>query len=124
VVSYQDRTLTCVECKSTFLFSADDQRYHAEKGYTEPKRCPACRVNRRQQRGSGGGDFGGGGGGFGGASQGPRRMYPATCGECGQPTEVPFLPRGDRPVYCNNCFQKRRRTTGGGMGGDRGGRNW
>ena len=128
MVSQQDRTLTCVECNSSFLFSADDQRYHAEKGYTEPKRCPACRVNRRQQRTSGGGDMGGGdmgggGGGFGGgsgsASSGPRQMYPATCGECGQPTEVPFLPRGDRPVYCNNCFQKRRRSEGGGGGGDR-----
>jgi CxxC-x17-CxxC domain-containing protein len=71
----------------------------------------------------GGGGMGGGmssmGGGGMGASQGPRRMYPATCGECGQPTEVPFLPRGDRPVYCNNCFQKRRRTMDGGMGMDR-----
>ncbi len=134
MVSYQDRTLTCVECNSSFLFSADDQRYHQEKGYTEPKRCPACRVNRRQQRGSGGGggDMGGGFGG-GSADTGPRRMYPATCGDCGQPTEVPFLPRGDRPVYCNNCFQKKRRSMGdsgggggrgGDRGGDRGGRSW
>ena len=121
MVSYQDRTLTCVECNSSFLFSADDQRYHSEKGYTEPKRCPACRVNRRQQRTTGGGDMGGGGfgGGSSAAASGPRRMYPATCGECGQPTEVPFLPRGDRPVYCNNCFQKRRRSEGGSGGGDR-----
>jgi hypothetical protein len=23
-------------------------------------------------------------------------------------TEVPFLPRGDRPVYCSNCYTKIR----------------
>ena len=108
-MEFRDRNLTCVECKSQFLFSADDQRYHTEKGYTEPKRCSACRASRRQDRGGGGGG-GGFGGGSGGFSQGPRQMHPATCGECGQPTEVPFQPRGDRPVYCTNCLAKRRRS--------------
>ncbi len=120
-MEFRDRNLTCVECKSQFLFTADDQRYHSEKGYTEPKRCPACRASRRQNRGGeggGGGSMGGGGGGAGGFSSGPRRMYPATCGDCGQPTEVPFQPRGDRPVYCAACFSKHRRTgEGAGMGG-------
>jgi CxxC-x17-CxxC domain-containing protein len=23
-------------------------------------------------------------------------------------TEVPFVPRGDRPVYCSNCYNKIR----------------
>jgi CxxC-x17-CxxC domain-containing protein len=35
-------------------------------------------------------------------------MYPATCSNCGKPTEVPFLPRNDKPVYCRECFQERR----------------
>ncbi|MCD5403346.1 MAG: zinc-ribbon domain-containing protein, partial [Dehalococcoidia bacterium] len=29
-MSYQDRNLTCVECGQSFIFSADDQSYHAE----------------------------------------------------------------------------------------------
>jgi len=33
-MSYQERNLTCVECGQSFIFSADDQSYHAEKGYT------------------------------------------------------------------------------------------
>ena len=62
-MSYQDKTLTCQDCGQEFIFSADDQQYHAEKGYAnEPKRCPTCRSNRR----SGGGGYGGGGGGYGG----------------------------------------------------------
>ena len=106
----QDRNLTCAECGNSFVFSAEDQRYHQEKGFTDPKRCPTCRANRSS---SGGGGFGGGAGGSRGFSSGPRQMHDAVCGDCGQKTQVPFLPRGDRPVYCNNCFNKRRPSTGG-----------
>ncbi len=101
-MSYQDRTLTCVDCGASFTFTAEDQQYHAEKGYTnEPKRCPSCRSARRA---GGGGGYGGGGGG--GYSRGPREMHDATCAQCGKQTQVPFLPRGDRPVYCSDCFSK------------------
>ncbi len=58
------------------------------------------------QRGGGGG-FGGGGGGFGG----PREMFKAVCADCQKECEVPFKPSGDRPVYCKDCFSKRK---GGG----------
>ena len=93
---YEDKNLTCQDCNSSFVFSADDQQYHAQKGYSnEPKRCPSCRQSRRSDSG--------GGGGYGRA---PREMHPATCGQCGKQTEVPFLPRGDRPVYCSDCFNK------------------
>ena len=48
----------------------------------------------------------GGGGGYGG---GQREMHPAVCAQCGVDTMVPFLPRGDRPVYCSDCFSSMRR---------------
>ncbi|KON27820.1 DNA-directed RNA polymerase [miscellaneous Crenarchaeota group archaeon SMTZ-80] len=35
-------------------------------------------------------------------------MYKITCSECGQEAEVPFKPSGDRPVYCRDCYSKRR----------------
>ena len=106
-MSFEDRTLSCQDCSAEFTFSADDQQYHADKGYTnEPKRCPSCRAARKSERG------GGGGGGYG-----RREMHPAVCAECGKDTEVPFLPRGDRPVYCSDCFS--RQPSGGGGGGDR-----
>jgi CxxC-x17-CxxC domain-containing protein len=102
-VSYTDKTLTCVECGAEFTFSAEDQEYHASRGFTnEPKRCPTCREARR-----GGGSYrGGGGGGGGGGGYGSRQMYSVVCADCGQQTEVPFQPRGDRPVYCRDCFAK------------------
>ncbi len=93
-MSYEDKNLTCTDCSATFIFSADDQSYHAEKGYqNEPKRCPDCRSARRS------------GGGYGGG--GSREMHPAVCAQCGKDTEVPFRPSGDRPVYCSDCFSKR-----------------
>ncbi len=53
----------------------------------------------------GGGSGGGGGRGF---SSGPREMHKATCADCKQETEVPFVPSGDRPVYCRECYAKHK----------------
>ncbi len=95
-MNYEDKTLTCQDCGQPFTFSADDQSFHAMKGFTnEPKRCDSCRQARRSER-------------DGGNSQGRREMYPVVCAECGKDTTVPFQPRGDRPVYCNDCFSKQR----------------
>ncbi len=102
-MAYEDRNLTCVECNSEFVFSADDQQFHAEREYQEPKRCPSCRQARRGG-GGGGGYGGGGGGGYGG----PRQMYDAVCADCGSACQVPFMPTQDRPVYCSDCFSKHK----------------
>lgn len=49
---YTDKNLTCVECKTSFVFSARDQEFHASKGFAnEPKRCTNCRQARRVARG-------------------------------------------------------------------------
>ncbi len=101
-MAYEDRNLTCVECDSEFVFSADDQQFHAEREYQDPKRCPSCRQAKR----AGGGGYGGGGGGYGGG--GSRQMYDAVCADCGSACQVPFEPRQDRPVYCSDCFSKHK----------------
>ena len=41
--------------------------------------------------------------------RGPREMHKAVCSECGKECEVPFKPAGDRPVYCKDCFMKKRK---------------
>ncbi len=40
--------------------------------------------------------------------EGRRKMWPATCSDCGKECEVPFEPTVGRPVYCRECFAKRR----------------
>jgi CxxC-x17-CxxC domain-containing protein len=95
-MTFQDKSLQCYDCGATFTFGVEEQEFFQSKGYNnEPKRCPSCREARRSERN-----------GNGGSSYGSRRqMFPATCAACGKDTEVPFQPRGDRPVYCRECFQ-------------------
>ena len=41
---YEDKTLVCKECGNEFVFTAGEQEFYAEKGFTnEPQRCKACR---------------------------------------------------------------------------------
>ncbi len=39
----------------------------------------------------------------------PREMHKAICADCKKETEVPFVPKEDRPVYCRDCYQKHRK---------------
>jgi CxxC-x17-CxxC domain-containing protein len=59
-----DRTLTCRDCGQAFVFTAGEQAFYSERGYSEPLRCPSCRASRKQQRSSGGDSYGGSGGGY------------------------------------------------------------
>lgn len=43
-----------------------------------------------------------------GSFGGPREMHKATCADCGQECEVPFVPNPDRPVYCKECYKNHR----------------
>ncbi len=93
---FEDKTLTCRECGKEFVFTASEQQFYADKGFqNEPGRCPECRAARRRQNG-------------GGAPRAERQMYDVICDGCGKPTQVPFQPRGDRPVYCRECFEANR----------------
>ena len=125
---YEDKTIVCADCGQEFTFTASEQAFYAEKGFTDsPKRCKACRQARKAQRnsggygddsyggggssyggGGGGGSSYGGGGGGGGYDRPPRQMYDAVCADCGKTAQVPFQPTGSRPVYCNDCFRSRR----------------
>ena len=103
-----DKQITCVDCGTEFTFTSGEQERFAQLGFTnEPKRCGPCRQAKKASRG----DEGGGGGGRprpSGGGGGPREMFTATCGQCGKEARVPFQPRGDRPVYCSDCFGGRR----------------
>jgi len=112
-----DRTLTCRDCGATFTFTEGEQDFYAQKGFSEPTRCPDCRAAKKAARNNGGGygdsyGNGGGGGGYGsyggggggGYARPERTMTKVICANCGTETEVPFVPRGDKPVYCSDCY--------------------
>ncbi|MSQ23567.1 MAG: zinc-binding protein [Chloroflexi bacterium] len=124
---YTDKTMTCRDCGMNFTFTTGEQEFYASKGFTnEPSRCPDCRGARTRNRNEGGfssGGYSGGGASYGGGYERPQReMFPAVCAECGKETQVPFQPRGDRPVYCSDCFATQRGNSAGGGGNSRGSR--
>ena len=48
-----------------------------------------------------------------------REMHKAVCSECGVECEVPFKPEEGKPVYCKECYMKKKpRKSFGGRGGD------
>ena len=113
-MSFADKTLVCRDCKANFTFTAGEQEFYANKGLqNEPVRCSSCRLNRKTTTTRNEPEEGyvryGVFASFGGRT--PRQMHPATCAECGMMTEVPFQPRGDRPVYCSACYSKMRPPT-------------
>ena len=112
---YNDKTLTCADCGQQFVFTASEQDFYAQRGFTEPRRCPSCRASRKAARNAAGGgsSYGGGYGGGGGYSAGgyeraPREMFSATCSNCGREAQVPFRPTSGKPVYCSDCFRSMR----------------
>ena len=91
---YQDETLVCRDCGKEFIFSASEQAFYAEKGFqNKPRRCPECRAAFRAANGN---------------ARPQREMFTAICADCGKETQVPFQPRGDKPVYCRDCFAAQR----------------
>ena len=99
-------------------YGSGSRGYNSQgQGYSGYSRPP---LNMRQPivtpRSSGGGGYSGGspyggnrggysgGGGGGGYGGGQREMHEVKCASCGGVARVPFVPRGDRPVYCRDCF--------------------
>lgn len=123
-MTYADKTINCRDCGTDFTFTTGEQEFYAQKGFTnEPTRCPSCRQARKAGNNSRGGGSSYGGGRSGGNEyrerSGPREMHTAICASCKREAQVPFVPRGDKPVYCSDCFQEQRSSYGGGRSNSR-----
>ena len=127
---YSDKNLTCADCGQEFVFTASEQDFYAQRGFTEPRRCPSCRASRKAARNSRG------------RRQLVRRLRRrrrlfgrwrsaaavaaavaaatataiaarARCSapparNCGREAQVPFRPTSGKPVYCSDCFRSKR----------------
>ena len=108
VLTYTDRTLSCVDCGVAFIHSSADQEFYVEKGFSsDPKRCTSCRALRRAGRDASEGDVRSIGGprGYERGDRPEREYFAVLCSSCGNQAQVPFKPRMDRPVYCSDCFR-------------------
>ena len=83
---YQDKEIVCKDCGNTFVFTAGEQEFYAEKGFqNEPKSCKECRAAK---------------------IRGNKEYFVGVCSGCGGEAKVPFKPTEDRPIYCSECFAK------------------
>jgi CxxC-x17-CxxC domain-containing protein len=92
-MAFADRSFSCRECGSAFVWTSGEQEFYQQKGLLhEPQRCPDCRQKAKTER----------------AAQRALNMHEIVCSDCGQTGQVPFAPRTDRPVYCSTCFETHR----------------
>ena len=111
-----DRTISCVDCGTEFVFTAGEQEFYAQRGFTEsPKRCASCRARKKAQRhgdgysaaGQGGGSYDsyGSGGSYGGAYGGASAAsYTGYSG--GYPGTAPHLrERPQREMFDAVCAE-------------------
>ena len=104
-MAFTDCELTCRDCGSSFVFTTGEQEFYATKGLQhDPVRCPSCRQTRKLLRPEDREEAPTFGVYVSWGGRTPRQLHVAACHQCGQTTEVPFVPRGDRPVYCSNCY--------------------
>ena len=110
-VQYADKTLTCRDCGTTFTFTSGEQEFYASRGFDNPPgRCPPCRAARKAERGAGAStsSYGSSYASTSYAAPPRRELFTTTCAGCGGEARVPFQPRGDKPVYCSDCFETQR----------------
>ncbi len=105
---YTEKTVAaCRDCGRPFTFTVEEQEAFAQQGFRNaPSRCSECRAARKARIGAAPR------GSFGGSTNQrtePRVMHSAVCSRCGKSTEVPFQPRGDKPVFCRDCYSREPR---------------
>ena len=123
-----DSERTCESCGERFVIPPAEAVFRSGRGLEMPGQCPACRAASRASRNidlialyeradtfseHGGSRSSGRPSGENrtrGSRQGNvvQQRYATVCAACGAETLVPFVPRGDRPVYCKNCFNARK----------------
>ena len=48
-ISFKDVSLYCVVCGHAFIFTPGQQIAYADRGWPEPRRCPACRGHKQRR---------------------------------------------------------------------------
>jgi CxxC-x17-CxxC domain-containing protein len=103
VISQMREQLISLEKKMDTLLARSPEKSSYVKPFQEkPFQKPFQRFDRPQQhdRGERNNSFR------------ERSFTKVTCSDCRKECEVPFKPSGDRPVYCKDCFAKRKENRG------------
>jgi len=95
-MEFQDKKLTCRDCNKEFVWSAGEQKFFADKGFTNaPIRCTDCRKKKKSQVKDN--------------QSSPSFTEVITlikCKKCGKESEIPFQPRNPDNILCSGCFEE------------------
>lgn len=87
---FSDKVLVCRDCGEEFVFTAGEQEFYAQRGFTkDPQRCYSCRKRRKHS-----------------TDENTTVLYEIVCAKCGEIEQIPFEPRHNRPVYCGKCYRE------------------
>lgn len=93
-MSFIDKKLVCKDCGKEFVWSAGEQKFFADKGFTNaPIRCADCRKKKKE-------------GTSDKTSQISQVLQQIKCKNCGKTSEIPFQPRNPDNILCSECFEK------------------
>lgn len=83
---FEDKEIICRKCGSSFIWTAGEQEFFAEKGLTNvPSNCPICRKKKDVHH-----SF--------------SKLYDITCYKCGKKGKSPFPPEMPGDVLCQECY--------------------
>ena len=115
--------IICHNCDTAFAYTDADRDFRETRGRERPTLCPDCPSRERRHRNNELIAMDQRADSFDpfivhgeprpdnrnkGRDRGARQQYSAICAACNSETRVPFIPRGDRPVYCRSCYNARK----------------
>lgn len=87
----EDKILTCLDCGSKFMWTVGEQQFFRDKGLQNiPKRCKPCAAAYKAKL----------------TANHPRWWI--RCSGCKKKAEVPFEPKDEKNILCEDCFQKKK----------------
>lgn len=88
---FTDKTITCQHCRQSFVFTAFQQEFFEQKGYTKQMSlCKSCRAKIKKDP----------------LLMDKAVLHPASCSDCGRPVVVKFIPGKEQLIYCKTCYEK------------------
>jgi CxxC-x17-CxxC domain-containing protein len=90
-VEFQPKSISCIGCKDSFIFSIEEQVFFHSLGLTNvPKRCLHCRLLMRLRR----------------EGKSTDTLTQLNCCNCGEKASVPFLPKNEKKIFCVTCYRE------------------
>lgn len=46
----EDKKITCKDCIKEFIFTVGEQKFYAQRGFSDPVRCKECREKNKTEK--------------------------------------------------------------------------